>query len=228
MKKLGYNGSFFPKPDSPCLFTACSNGPDGCAMFYRTSKFSCLEKESIVLMRDSNKALTNQVSIIYKFALKDDSRLEVAVATTHLKAKNGWEQLRMEQGAYLVNYLHEKFCNTPLIICGDFNAEYSEPVYQVFAESPLSLGSAYKLLNKGLNCEPPYSTWKIRGGFNGSETDVCHTIDYIWYTKNRLKVRALLNFPTEEDIGPDRLPSYQYPSDHFSLASDFMFTLDDD
>lgn len=42
-----------------------------------------------------------------------------------------------------------------------------------------------------INNEPPYTTWKIR-----DEGEICHTIDYIFYSRQHLKVFALMNFLT--------------------------------
>ena len=41
LTSLGYQGRFVAKPDSPCLYVEDNNGPDGCALFYRTEKFVC-------------------------------------------------------------------------------------------------------------------------------------------------------------------------------------------
>ena len=41
LTSLGYRGMFVAKPDSPCLYVANNNGPDGCAIFYRADKFHC-------------------------------------------------------------------------------------------------------------------------------------------------------------------------------------------
>lgn len=57
------------------------------------------------------------------------------------------------------------------------------------------------------------------------EGEICHTIDYIFHSSN-LKVATLLDFPDEENIGPSRVPSLQYPSDHFSLLADLTFADD--
>jgi nocturnin len=45
----GYTGLFFPKPDSPCLYIQGNNGPDGCAIFYRTDKFDVINSDNRVL-----------------------------------------------------------------------------------------------------------------------------------------------------------------------------------
>jgi len=39
---------------------------------------------------------------------------------------------------------------------------------------------------KSMKREPPYTTWKIR-----EEGEECHTIDYVFYTPDRLKVGFL-------------------------------------
>lgn len=66
--------------------------------------------------------------------------------------------------------------------------------------------------------EPPYTTWKVR-----DEGEVCHTIDYVFYNKDAFTVDAVLQFPSGDEIGEGRVPSNQYPSDHFSLCCDFRF-----
>lgn len=101
-----------------------------------------------------------------------------------------------------------------LLVCGDFNAEPTEPVYDVVCNSALNLASAYALDGK----EPSYTTWKIR-----EEGEQCHTLDYIFYTKNKLQVDAVLEFPTDRQIGENRLPSLGYPSDHLSLVCDLSY-----
>jgi nocturnin len=45
----GYTGVFYPKPDSPCVYISGNNGPDGCAIFYRTNKFDLVNIESRIL-----------------------------------------------------------------------------------------------------------------------------------------------------------------------------------
>ncbi|KAB5570951.1 hypothetical protein PHYPO_G00219360 [Pangasianodon hypophthalmus] len=106
----------------------------------------------------------------------------------------------------------------PLFVCGDFNAEPGEEVYRRFMNSPLSLDSAYRTLSTDGTTEPSYTTWKIR-----PSGESCTTLDYVWYSRNGFSVDAVLSMPSEEQIGPDRLPSYHYPSDHLSLVCDFSF-----
>lgn len=232
MASLGYHGSFLAKPWSPCLDVEQNNGPDGCALFYRRSRFSL---QATAHLRLSAMMLpTNQVAIVQTLNCQLTGQ-RLCVAVTHLKARSGWERLRSAQGADLLQSLRSITSqggssssqsdavhgSVPLVVCGDFNAEPSEDVYRRFSSSPLGLNSAYKLLSSDRQTEPAYTTWKIRpsGESRG-------TLDYIWYTRDALSVECLLDIPTEEQIGPDRLPSYHYPSDHLSLLCDISFRED--
>ncbi|XP_056143083.1 nocturnin [Lampris incognitus] len=229
MASLGYHGSFLAKPWSPCLDVEQNNGPDGCALFYRRSRFSLLATSHLRL--SAMMLPTNQVAIVQMLCCQATGR-RLCIAVTHLKARSGWERLRSAQGADLLQNLRAITSraitqgdagmvtanSVPLIVCGDFNAEPSEDVYRRFSSSPLGLDSAYKLLSSDGQTEPAYTTWKIR-----PSGESCSTLDYIWYTQNALSVETLLDLPTEEQIGPDRLPSYHYPSDHLSLLCDVSF-----
>lgn len=228
MASLGYQGSFMAKPWSPCLDVEQNNGPDGCALFYRRSRFSL---QATAHLRLSAMMLpTNQVAIVQTLNCQATGQ-QLCVAVTHLKARSGWERLRSAQGADLLQSLRSITSgrgsnnqsqavprSIPLVVCGDFNAEPSEDVYRRFSSSPLGLNSAYKLLSSDGETEPAYTTWKIR-----PSGESCSTLDYIWYSHDALSVECLLDIPTEEQIGPDRLPSYHYPSDHLSLLCDVRF-----
>ncbi|KAJ8297523.1 LOW QUALITY PROTEIN: hypothetical protein KUTeg_024054, partial [Tegillarca granosa] len=220
LRPLGYAGLFLPKPHSVCLRFENNNGPDGCALFYLKEKYELLQNEDIFLKNDGIS--TNQVALLCKFHLKScnskksNSGQDFFLAVTHLKAKEGKKDLNKE--TYLLKELFDKCGTLPLIICGDFNAESDEKVYQAFSNSPLGLCSAYTSLTDD-KTEPPYTTWKVRQGRDG-DIDKCRTIDYMWYRKDKAKVIRLLNFPTVEEIGYTRLPSFSYPSDHLSLVCD--------
>ena len=49
LSALGYEGRFFPKPDSPCLYLDENTGPDGCAIFYKADRFEMTRSESRVI-----------------------------------------------------------------------------------------------------------------------------------------------------------------------------------
>ncbi|XP_056643519.1 nocturnin isoform X2 [Diorhabda sublineata] len=220
LETQGYTGLFFPKPDSPCIYIDGNNGPDGCAIFYRKDKFDLMKVETKIL--EIWKVHSNQVALLSVLKIKETGQ-EICVTTTHLKAKKGalLSTLRNEQGKDLLQFVQSNCGDLPLILCGDFNAEPNEPIYTTVLENSLNLGSAYADCDTDPNLnsaerEPSYTTWKIRG-----EGEVCHTIDYVFYSTNKLELEAVLDFPTGEEIGENRVPSLAYPSDHFSLVCDF-------
>ncbi|KAM8968179.1 LOW QUALITY PROTEIN: nocturnin-like [Sarcophilus harrisii] len=222
LSRLGYQGTFFPKPWSPCLDVEHNNGPDGCALFFLQNRFKLVNSTNIRLTAMTLK--TNQVAIVQTLECKETGRL-FCIAVTHLKARTGWERFRSAQGCDLLQNLQNitQGAKIPLIVCGDFNAEPTEEVYKHFASSSLNLNSAYKLLSADGQSEPPYTTWKIR-----TSGECRHTLDYIWYSKHALNVQSALGLLTEEQIGPNRLPSFNYPSDHLSLVCDFSFNENQD
>ncbi|ERL84882.1 hypothetical protein D910_02305 [Dendroctonus ponderosae] len=220
LETQGYTGMFFPKPDSPCFYIDGNNGPDGCAIFFRTDKFELLRAETRIL--EIWRIQSNQVALLMILKVKQTGQ-EICVVTTHLKARRSalLATLRNEQGKDLLEFVRQNCGDRPTILSGDFNAEPAEPIYGTVLGSGQHLASAYAECagNDWIPSdkrEPPYTTWKIR-----DEGEVCHTIDYIFYSKNKLDVDGVLELPTEKDIGPDRVPSLRYPSDHFSLICDF-------
>ncbi|XP_017113812.1 nocturnin isoform X2 [Drosophila elegans] len=229
-----YAGIFFPKPDSPCLYIEQNNGPDGCAIFYKRDKLQLQGYDTRIL--EVWRVQSNQVAIAARLRMRSSGR-EFCVATTHLKARHGalLAKLRNEQGRDLIRFVKQFAGETPLLLCGDFNAEPVEPIYAtILGCDLLRLGSAYadvkldreeilqpsadvgEFVSESMKREPPYTTWKIR-----EEGEECHTIDYVFYTPDRLKIKNCLDFPAGEQIGKNRTPSFQYPSDHFSLVCDF-------
>lgn len=199
---VDYNGFFYPKPDSPCLYIEDNNGPDGCVIFYKKDKFEVLNFVKRIL--EVWGVLSNQVAIVVSLKNKETGK-EFCVATTHLKARNGalLSKLRNEQGNDLLKFVKNVCGDLPVIMCGDFNAEPTEPIYKtILSYEPLQLSSAYADINieskmqlfsrnkshseLSIENEPPYTTWKIR-----EEGEVCHTIDYVFYSKNHFKVNCV-------------------------------------
>jgi hypothetical protein len=66
--------------------------------------------------------------------------------------------------------------------------------------------------------------------FTSFHSTSCHTLDYIWFTPDgreegaacRLRAGAALLPPDRRSLPPRGLPSHNWPSDHISLACDFL------
>jgi mRNA deadenylase 3'-5' endonuclease subunit Ccr4 len=61
-----------------------------------------------------------------------------------------------------------------------------------------------------------FTTWKFR-----STGAVKRTIDYIWYSQQQLAPISRWRMLSESEIGPEGLPSKQYPSDHMCVTCRF-------
>ena len=220
LSQRGFEGVFKSKIDSPCLYVQPNNGSDGCALFYRSTKFTLLQKKELVL-KDPNGDDSHQVAILMKFECKGaptptgGPRLQFCVAVTHLKAKSGHQEHRLAQGKHLLSEVTAFARGLPSIICGDFNAPPDEPVYQHFAshQDPPFV-SAYTAAYRG--DEPSFTSWKFRPSKESK-----YTIDYIWYTPGRLCMTGVWGIPSEEDIGKTALPNFGYPSDHVAIGANF-------
>ncbi|XP_050424607.1 nocturnin-like [Adelges cooleyi] len=210
-----YSGVFVQKAYSPCVKFDGNNGPDGCAIFYNSLKYELLAKHELVYSHSAEGSFSRQVALL--IVLQNKSSLnKLCVATTHLKSMTGKDNefLRNQQGEELLKFVTQHASGCPTVISGDFNAEPTEPVYTTMISDPqLSLKSAYNISNK----EVEFTTWKIRG-----RCEIKRTIDYIFYTTNYLTVSSTVDMPSEELIGKNRIPSINYPSDHFSLITDFF------
>lgn len=221
LASLGFEGLFVSKNDSPCLEYQPNNGPDGCAVFFRSSKFLCIEKKELRL-KNEHQGLSNQVALLIRLEIKDPSATKdvpskVCVGVTHLKAKRDFSVLRAAQGEHLLAEMASFAKNEHVIVCGDFNAPPEEPVYQSFTKNKachcVALASTYAGSEHHENKEPKFTSWKIRA--NG---EAKYTIDYIWISKDKMCVNSVWKLPTEEEIGINALPCKCYPSDHLALC----------
>jgi len=223
MKFLGYEGHYKKKSGTR---------KDGCAIFYKTSKFRMLMKKEIEY-EDKKLGLYNyspQNALFLKLEVTSSNSL-ISVIVTHLKADSEglFETTRIAQTIMLLNEV-EKFCekDEPIIICGDFNTTPDSKTYQLLASSKvenvdighssgkihqkysvqfkLNLMSAYSLYQKE-GGEPPHSIFSP-----GWEK----VFDYIWFTPQTLQTIELLDIPNGEHI-----PNKDYPSDHFLIVCRF-------
>ena len=208
---------FLPKVDSPCCKFTPNNGPDGCAILYNTSTVSVANRKDLIL-RDKSSRPTNQVAILAKFDIPAGNG-SLCVGATHLKAKGGFEALRLAQGSDLLAQMKDFSNGDPFVICGDFNAVPGESVCcayrsNVVGGSDVAIKSAYCKYSS-TDEDPPFTTVKYRA--NGLSK---YTGDYIWYDSSQLEVIKLYDLLTELKIGDNGLPNATYPSDHMSLCAD--------
>ena len=71
LEQKGFKGLFIEKKNSPCMEFSPNNGPDGCTLFYRSSKLTLLKKKELVLNREDGTK-SNQVAMMVQLQLSPD------------------------------------------------------------------------------------------------------------------------------------------------------------
>lgn len=152
---------FVPKLDSPCMPAAA---PDGVCMLVRRGRFDILDVQSVyyrpeasaaaveaqAMRLDESKPLANQNGIVLR--LRDTATgAAFVIATTHLKAKEGNERIRLCQIKQMLARIKqmsgggEGQAALPVILCGDCNSEPSErAVFEtVYTDSDIRFSSCF-------------------------------------------------------------------------------------
>lgn len=136
---------------------------------------------------------------------------EFYVVATHLKAKEEFDDLRVQQ---IDSLLEKTFSwDVPVLICGDFNSKPDSKAYRRIYENTQGLLSSHRGVFR--EAEPEYTSIKYRDHLE------IKTIDYIWI--KGFSVLRVATFPSLGTIGENGTPHANYPSDHFALALHLKF-----
>ena len=221
MSELGYDSKFVSKPSSPCKQSMDPKLEDGCALFWRRSRLTMLEHETINYDKLNSDGMptgqkSNQVALLA--TLRAGGAAPVVFAVTHLAASKTpeGERTRAQQITQLLDRLLSK--RLPCVIATDLNATprpgaYPCEAYPAALAHPLNARSAYAAAAADGE-EPGYTTWKRRGA-----AEARHTIDYI-FAADPVGVARVLLPPADADVAPERLPGWRYPSDHVALCAE--------
>lgn len=185
LEKAGYESYYLPKLNSPA--TKYGAPRDGCAVFYRSSRFQLKQEPLGKAYIRQNGTLMNQGFIILSLIDSVQNR-EFLLATTHLKAKNGVEEeeTRIHQVNQLLtelNQLRSESCgdledesSVPIIVCGDFNAEpNAESCHIMRRNYPFNFVNLWDFKTSTPDEKAVITTFKWR------EYELAkRTIDYVW------------------------------------------------
>jgi len=70
LSKHGYEGLFVPKCNSPCLSFPNNNGPDGCALMFRSERFQLVKRKDLVL-KNTSGGNSSQVAMLVELCPKE-------------------------------------------------------------------------------------------------------------------------------------------------------------
>lgn len=254
LEQKGFKGLFMEKRNSPCLEFTPNNGPDGCALFYRSSKLTLLKKKELVLDREDGTK-SSQVAMMVQLQLSpcdsesskakegaseekssEKSQLEDPVATSTSAAQS------TQTVCVAVTHLKAKREGKELRLA---QGRHLLSEVHSFAENhPIIVCGDFNAppdepvyeLFQGSNSPPKLSSSYVTPHYGNKEPPLTswkfraageskYTIDYIWFTSDTLKVDSIWTVPTEEEIGKDGLPCARYPSDHVSLCTCFRLDI---
>jgi len=228
LKNFGYEGIFQPKTDSPTLQFGDDKFSDGCAIFWKKEILKIVDQKSVIYKNpDLEGSAWSQVALIARMTRANDEGSPFIVSCTHLKSKPGKANelrrtIQLEQLLASVQEMQQG--EEPTLIFGDFNTDPTGrdedlTAYEKVKTSSLNLKSAYTCdpADEAAETEEPeYTTCKVRE--NG---EACHTIDYIWVPK-AAQVLGVLGIPDYDSLPKCKLPCFEYPSDHLSIAADVV------
>ena len=163
MEEKGYKGLFFNKTRSKTMTEADAKKVDGCATFYKTNKFTLLQKQnfeynSVCMGSDKykktkdlfNRFMNKDNVALITFMQHNDSGEKIVIVNTHLHWDPAFNDVKALQVGILLEELQgilKKFQhtnslddikNSSLIICGDFNSVEDSAVYQLFSTGSVS------------------------------------------------------------------------------------------
>ena len=91
----GYAGVFVPKHQSPC--PRFGYPADGVGIFYKPSKFTLVATDPVAFLDAQGKPMNQRAAIAVLQSTSTSAPYSLVLACCHLKAKRGFETMRVEQ-----------------------------------------------------------------------------------------------------------------------------------
>ncbi|KAI9478022.1 MAG: Endonuclease/exonuclease/phosphatase [Benjaminiella poitrasii] len=253
-KKMGdYDSIFYPKTRVKILMNEKERrAVDGCATFYKTTKFRLIENELIeynqkALQRPDfkqtadiyNRVMNKDNIAVFSLLEHKDSQKRLVVANSHVHWVPSDADVKLVQVGVLMDEL-ERFTRKhsttllPTVISGDFNSTPDSGVYEFFSKGLIQQGhddfgnhSYGTYTTEGLS--HPFqlkSAYSHLGElpFTNYTPGYKGVLDYIWYTANTLDVVSLLG-PIDHDYLSKVVgfPNAHFPSDHIPIMVELKF-----
>eukprot|EP00058_Branchiostoma_floridae_P025196 XP_002610686.1 hypothetical protein BRAFLDRAFT_117919 [Branchiostoma floridae] len=167
LQKLGYEGLYKKRT---------GDKPDGCATFYRTSKFSLVKHRLVEYFRPGTDVLDrDNVAIVVllkpKTGSKQKMHANLCIANTHLLFNKRRGDVKLSQLGVLlaeidqlafdpkVRYWDAKVRCHPVVLCGDLNSAPFSPLYQFLNTGQLAYGDYERSEISGQSSPPRWRNW---------------------------------------------------------------------
>ncbi|KNC81820.1 hypothetical protein SARC_05873 [Sphaeroforma arctica JP610] len=249
LRNLGYEGFFYAKTRQRSMNDEDRQRVDGCATFYRTARFRLVEEHLIsfsqlaIAAHEANGGNDLLNRVMPKDNIAVASILEIRgtkqalmLANSHMHWNPTFKDVKVVQTAMLLDELkritqNSRRFNIPTVICGDFNSLPDSGVVELLANGRLDT-SHPDLGNVNYGA---YAANKLRHSYHMSSVyngemdytnytfDFKGVIDYVWYTNNHIKVKALLGSVSKKYLENFMgCPNQHFPSDHFPLLCELV------
>lgn len=173
---------------------------EGCLILVNQKRFTILYQFALQL-----KEGRSQVAIVMK--LRDiNTGYVFSLVSTHLKAKPGFEEIRLDQCKAIIDIIKDDEC----IFCGDFN-DVPDSLFYNYLTKECGFKDVYQ------DTERMYTTCKKR------EELVCRVIDYIFIRSKKLNAAKTIEAPDLNTLPEIGLPSEGYPSDHVLIGTNLFY-----
>ncbi|KAL9544644.1 hypothetical protein MBANPS3_007511 [Mucor bainieri] len=253
-RKMGdYASLFHPKTRAKTMSEKERRVVDGCAIFYKTTRFRLVDHDYIeynhkALQRpdfkqtvDIYNRVMNKDNVAVLAVLEDiHTQQRTLVANSHLHWDPSDADVKLVQTGVLMEEMH-KFASKhgatdklPTIICGDFNSDPQSGVYEFLSKgviqqhhSDFGSHSYGTYTTEGLSHPLSLKSAYSHVGelpFTNYTPGYKGALSYIWYTSSLLDAISLLG-----PIDPDYLakvvgfPNAHFPSDHIPIMAEFKF-----
>lgn len=243
MQSVGYKGYFFSKTRSKTMSESESKKVDGCATFFRTSKFQliqkqCLEYNTVCMGSDKYKKTKD---LFNRFMNKDhialitylqhvESGEKVIFVNTHLHWDPAFNDVKALQVGILLDELQgiakklnhtnniDDIKNTSVVICGDFNSTNDSAVYQLFSTGAVSKHEDLEGRDYGrFTDEGFHHSFKLKSAYDY----VAHDFPFTNFTPTFTKVIDYVWYstPTLQVKGLLGKPDDDYMSHHVGIPN---------
>lgn len=198
---------------------------------YRTAALKRLLKGNIALV-----AVLEEINPLpFDKRTRGKRKRRLCVANTHIFWDPEFNDVKLWQTMVLCQELEKLVLSRqlPLIICGDFNSTVQSAVYQylrtgslrpdheVFTNDEHRILPPASSITQRLSISSSYGELLGEPKYTNYTGDFIGVLDYIWFSRNALRVIGVLNVDEEIYLQEyTALPSPRYPSDHIFLLTE--------
>ncbi|XP_063935531.1 carbon catabolite repressor protein 4 homolog 6 isoform X3 [Daucus carota subsp. sativus] len=144
LKVRGYCGTWKMRTGTPV---------DGCAIFWRSSRFQLLHEESIEFNKLGLRDNVAQICVLERISQNDTRHKsaipastggfsKIVVGNTHVLYNPRRGEIKLGQVRVLLDRVHavsKLWDDAPVVLCGDFNCTPKSPLYNFISEQALNL-----------------------------------------------------------------------------------------